>query len=215
MSGDFINERIDLCARYGTSYGEGFSVSHVTDVGGTEHSRIFNPYPKLTYELNFSNGNKDGLAKRVSDLFKRAMGTYSYFRVKHYAEFTTNQRTEPPTPNDQLCTIIAAPSIDNEWVYQIVVWYRNPGPIFPLRIITKPVLNTVRVAVNGIEVTTGFYVDYMRGRIHFLADPGGTVSAGAEFDIPMRFAADYSGVFNNLDVISATVSLIEELDGSR
>lgn len=199
----FLNESIDLCARYGTNFSQSFSVSHYRDVGTSEYSRIFSPYPLLRYELNFANGNVDELANNIIKLFEKAMGTYRPFRVKHYAEFTTNNKTQTPTAIDQ-------PLIDlNNYLYQLVTWYDTPGPESPRRLILKPVVGTVKIAVDGLEVVSGFTVNYNNGTVQFLDDPGGVVTGGAQFDIPMRFEQDYSGVFNNLDVISATVALIE------
>jgi uncharacterized protein (TIGR02217 family) len=213
MAGQFLDERIDLCARYGTSYEEGFVVSHIDDVGGSEYSRFYNPYPKLRYELNYQNGNRDGLAKRITNLYKNAGGTYRYFRVHHYAEFTTNNKTQPPTATDQL--LIATPNDFGYFSYQLTTWYHFPSPAAPRRLITKPVPGTVKVAVGGVEPDSSlYYIDDQLGTVNFYSDPGGSVTAGCEFDIPMRFAADYSGVFNNLNVLSASVSLIEVLDAS-
>lgn len=199
----FLNERIDTCARYGTAYSESFQVTHYRDIGTSEYSRIFGPYPLLRYELNYSNGNMDALAKSISDLFKKTLGTYRPFRVKHYAEFTTHNKTETPTPVDQLLIDL------NNDLYQLVTWYDTPGPESPRRLILKPIVGTVRIAVDGVEVVSGFTINYNNGTVQFLAPPVGVVTGGAEFDIPMRFEEDYSGVFNNLNVISATVALVE------
>jgi uncharacterized protein (TIGR02217 family) len=62
------------------------------------------------------------------------------------------------------------------------------GPDAWLRRITKPVAGTVRVAVDGIE-TTPAAVDTATGRVTLGAPPapGAQVTAGFEFDIPVRF----------------------------
>lgn len=205
MAGTFLNEQISLCARYGSSYSESFDVSHYEDIGKNEYSHIFSPYPQLGYELSFVNGDKEGLAREISDLYKKAMGTFRPFRVKHYAEFTTHNKTQAPTALDQRLIDLL------NFKYQLVTWYDTPGSQAPRRLILKPVQDSVLIAIDGIEVFTGYTVNYINGTIQFDADPGGVVTGGCEFDIPMRFAADYSGVFNNLDVISATVSLKEIL----
>ncbi len=213
MAGDFIDVRIDLCARYGTSFEEGFTVAHVNDIGGSEYSRLYHPYPKLRYELHYENGNRDGLAKSITNLFKRALGTFHYFRVHHYAENTTNNKTEPPTALDQEMKYIGLAGANYE--FQLQTLYGTAGQVpMPRRTITKPRPGTVRVALGGAEIpATDFTVNYTTGRVIILVQPIGPITAGCEFDIPMRFEADYSGVFNNLNVQSATVALIEVLDG--
>ena len=65
------------------------------------------------------------------------------------------------------------------------------------RPIVKPVAGTVRAAVNGIEKTAGtdFTVDTAAGTVTFLAGhvPGNgqAVTAGFQFDVPVRFDTDY------------------------
>lgn len=64
------------------------------------------------------------------------------------------------------------------------------------RDIVKPVAGTVKVAVDGIDKspTTDFAVDVATGRVTFLAGSvpavGQVVSAGFEFDCPVRFDTD-------------------------
>jgi uncharacterized protein (TIGR02217 family) len=65
-----------------------------------------------------------------------------------------------------------------------------------MREISKPVIHSVRVAVAGVERTAGahFAIDGNAGRILFLAghipEPGQSVTAGFEFDVPVRFDTD-------------------------
>lgn len=61
------------------------------------------------------------------------------------------------------------------------------------RRIRKPVAGTVRVAVAGVELDGGeFAVDAATGEVTLAAAPpvGAAVTAGFEFDVPVRFDAD-------------------------
>ncbi len=60
------------------------------------------------------------------------------------------------------------------------------------REITKPVVSSVRVAVGGNELVSGWSIDGASGTIYFDAPPlsGEIVSAGFEFDCVVRFGAD-------------------------
>ena len=84
-----------------------------------------------------------------------------------------------------------------------------------LRDITKPVASSVRVAVDSIELDEGWQVDAASGEIHFNTAPSvtQTVTAGFEFDCPVRFESDQiTGVieaFGAGRVVS--VSLVELL----
>ncbi|WP_029354105.1 DUF2460 domain-containing protein [Bosea sp. 117] len=66
-----------------------------------------------------------------------------------------------------------------------------------VRPIVKPVAGTVRVAVGGAEVAAGtaFTVDAATGLVTFLpghAPPSGAaVTAGFQFDVPVRFDTDF------------------------
>lgn len=61
------------------------------------------------------------------------------------------------------------------------------------RVIAKPVEGTVRVAVDGVELSASeFAVDPATGMVALEAPPapGAAVTAGFEFDTPVRFDAD-------------------------
>jgi uncharacterized protein (TIGR02217 family) len=63
-----------------------------------------------------------------------------------------------------------------------------------VRPIQKPVGGTVRVAVAGVEQAIGpaFTCDPTTGLVTFAAPPppGAAVTAGFEFDVPVRFDTD-------------------------
>ena len=65
-----------------------------------------------------------------------------------------------------------------------------------VRKITKPVAGTVLVAVDGVEQAAGsaFLVDPADGVVRFepgyIPAPGSSVTAGFEFDVPVRFDTD-------------------------
>jgi uncharacterized protein (TIGR02217 family) len=63
-----------------------------------------------------------------------------------------------------------------------------------LRPIAKPVAATIRIAVDGVERTigAGLAVDETTGLVTFAAAPanGAAITAGFEFDVPVRFDSD-------------------------
>jgi uncharacterized protein (TIGR02217 family) len=72
-----------------------------------------------------------------------------------------------------------------------------PGnPLAMPRVVAKPVSGTVRVAVDGVERTSGvaFDADATTGTVTFAAGhvpaSGAAVTAGFEFDLPVRFDTD-------------------------
>ena len=60
------------------------------------------------------------------------------------------------------------------------------------RAIAKPVAGSVRIALGGVEQLSGWSVDATTGVIIFNTAPGSSVAitAGFEFDVPVRFDAD-------------------------
>ena len=61
-----------------------------------------------------------------------------------------------------------------------------------LRPITSPVAGSVRVALDGVEHSTGWAVDGATGIVSFATAPaaGAAVTAGFMFDVPVRFESD-------------------------
>jgi uncharacterized protein (TIGR02217 family) len=60
------------------------------------------------------------------------------------------------------------------------------------RAIAKPVAGSIKVAVDGVPVTEGWRCDDTTGIVTFDAAPaiGASVTAGFEFDVPVRFDTD-------------------------
>ena len=60
------------------------------------------------------------------------------------------------------------------------------------RTIAKPVAGSILVAVDGAPVTEGWSCDDTTGLVTFAAAPevGAAITAGYEFDIPVRFDSD-------------------------
>ena len=60
------------------------------------------------------------------------------------------------------------------------------------RPITRPVTGSVRVAVAGVELMSGWSVDVATGLVGFVVPPanGAAVTAGFLFDVPVRFDTD-------------------------
>jgi len=205
MARPFLEEQISLDARYGSSFTETYDVQNTEDASG-DYGKLLSPYPKLRYDLNFANCQTEYLAKALRDLYHRCAGTFGGFRLKHYVDFTTNNYTQAPTHTDQILVPITTK------IFQLVRWY---GPqnvaTSPRRLIRKPVTGTVKIGVAGALVTTGFTIDHTTGLVTFASVPGGQVTGGCEFDIPVRFEAGYSGNYNTANVISANLSVVELL----
>lgn len=81
------------------------------------------------------------------------------------------------------------------------------------RVIAKPVSGTVKIALNGTPALSGWTVDTTTGIVTFASAPGSgvAVTAGFEFDVPVRFDSDMIDValkFERLGSIQS-IPLIE------
>ena len=75
--------------------------------------------------------------------------------------------------------------------FQLVTTYLSGGTTV-IRPIKKPVFGTTLIGVAGAQVTTGFTVNATTGIVLFTVAPttGQILTAGTEFDVPVRFGDD-------------------------
>jgi uncharacterized protein (TIGR02217 family) len=121
--------------------------------------------------------------------FEARQGQLFGFRWKDWADYKSSAPTENPDYRDQIIGIGDGATR----VYQIYKVYRS-GLQDYRRPITKPLLGTVSCGVQGEALieTLHFTVDYATGLVTFVDAPdiGVEVTAGYEFDVPVRFDAD-------------------------
>ena len=138
----------------------------------------------------------------VIGFFEERRGRLHAFRWKDHADFRSGPPLSSPQPEDQRIGTgdgVAAS-------YPLIKLY-GAGTTAYVRPITKPVAGTVRIAVAGVEKAVGvdFTVDTLTGLVTFLpgAIPGAgePVTAGFEFDVPVRFDSDMLTI--NLDAFAA------------
>ncbi|MEJ8573117.1 DUF2460 domain-containing protein [Microbaculum marinum] len=121
--------------------------------------------------------------------FEERRGRAYGFRWRDWSDYKSCAPLGTPGPDDQ--TIGTGDGTTA--TFQLVKTYG--GAHLPwVRTITKPVSGTVRVAVDAVEQTEGadFSVDATTGQVTFSSPPaaGLAVTAGFEFDVPVRFDTD-------------------------
>jgi uncharacterized protein (TIGR02217 family) len=86
--------------------------------------------------------------------------------------------------------------------------YESASQAWVRRTVT-PVAGTVRDALAGAEQLSGWSVDAATGVVTFAVAPaaGVLVSAGFEFDVPVRFDTDRLDVTWDLDRLGSTASI--------
>lgn len=121
--------------------------------------------------------------------FEARRGRMHGFRWKDWADYKSCLPSKRPSPTDQLI----GTGDGEQLVFSLSKTYRSGEQTYTRRI-TKPVSGTVVVAVarDPKVETLEFSVDAERGEITFVVPPdiGVPVSAGFEFDVPVRFDTD-------------------------
>ena len=124
----------------------------------------------------------------VLSFFEARRGSLFAFRFRDPFDFKSCRPGEAVSPLDQ-----AIGTGDGERTeFQLLKRHGDEAEAYE-RPITKPVAGTVRVAVGGVERASpaDFSVDHLTGMVTFapgaVPGTGAAVTAGFEFDVPVRF----------------------------
>lgn len=122
--------------------------------------------------------------------FEARHGRLYGFRWKDRADFKSCAPGAAVTATDQAI----GTGDGTTSAFQLVKAYASGGASYS-RTIGKPVAGSLRLAVDGVEVAEGtdFLMDVSTGIVSFGIAPlsGAVVSAGFEFDVPVRFDTDF------------------------
>lgn len=145
----------------------------------------------------------------VLAFFEERRGRFHSFRWRDGLDFSSGGAA--PLPTDQVFG-----EGDGEQVeFQLSKRYGADFDPYD-RPITKPVEGSVRVAFDGVEQVSGWTVDDTTGVVSFLLPPGEgvVISAGFQFDVPVRFDTDRLDVeLTGFDAAEApAIPLIEVLE---
>jgi uncharacterized protein (TIGR02217 family) len=121
--------------------------------------------------------------------FEARRGQIYGFRWKDWSDYKSCPASRAPGPDDQLIGI----GNGTAKVFSLRKTYVSGQQSYE-RPIVKPVAGTIRVAVAGVPKveSTDFVVDVTTGSITLTVAPGvgARVTAGYEFDVPVRFDTD-------------------------
>jgi len=78
-----------------------------------------------------------------------------------------------------------------------------------VRTIAKPVVGSVMIALNGSPQASGWSVDSTTGLVTFATAPGSgvAITAGFEFDVPVRFDTDALDVTLGIERLGSITSI--------
>lgn len=147
-------------------------------------------HARRAYNAGYGVRSLDDLHAVIA-FFEERRGRLYGFRWKDHADWRSSPPETVPTSSDQIIGTGDGVAVGFQlakrygWLYQP---YTRP--------ITKPVADTVSVAVAGILQTEGvaYDLDPATGLVTFrlahIPPPGAPVTAGFAFDVPVRFDTD-------------------------
>ena len=209
MSQPFHNHRFPSAISLRSRGGPQRRTEIVTLSSGHEQRNTRWADSRRRYEAGYGMASLDDVHK-VLAFFEQQRGRLYGFRWKDHSDFKSCKPSATPGPDDQQIGI--GDGVQTR--FQLIKTYGTGQDAYP-RAITRPVVGTVLVSVNGAAQTqtTDFAVDAGIGVIDFVTAPpmGATISVGFEFDVPVRFEQDTIEL--NLDAFNAgqipDITLIE------
>lgn len=155
------------------------------------------------YDVAYGIRRADDLAAVVA-FFEARNGRLHGFRFKDWADFKSCLPSQTPVSTDQ--PIGAGNGSTN--TFQLAKRYTSGAQSWT-RAITKPVAGTVAIALNGTPQASGWSVSTTTGLITFTTAPaaGVAITAGFEFDIPVRFDTDVLDVTLDLERLGSINSI--------
>jgi uncharacterized protein (TIGR02217 family) len=162
----------------------------VTLGSGREERNARWAHARRRYDAGFGVRSLAALSAVIA-FFEERRGRLHGFRFKDRMDYRSSAAGGPTSATDQALGLGSGAQA----VFQLSKTYGGLHAPY-VRLIAKPVVGTVKVAVSGVAKVEGadFSVDHATGIVTFLpgsipAD-GEAVSAGFEFDVPVRFDTD-------------------------
>lgn len=189
----YHNVRFPISIEYSSKGGPGWSTVVIEGDGGQEVRISRLAQARHQFNAAFMVTKYDDLATLKAFFMARKGATYA-FPFKDWADFSSNaDGRSTPGYEDQVCS---GDVDDSNRDFQLVKVYESDY-VTRTRKITKPVSGTVRVAKNGSELLSGWSVDLLTGIVNLTTppSPGDVITAGFEFDVPVRFGIEADALF--------------------
>ena len=172
---------------FGSSAGPRFRTEVVETASGHERRNQLWADGRAEYDISTGLRAQADLVELLA-FFRARQGHAFGFRFRDWLDNSSAASpADPITPFDQTIGTGDGATI----AFALTKTYGTP-PDAQVRRITRPVPGSLRIAVDGTELTTGWSLDTNRGIVTFDTPPaaGSTITAGFRFDVPVRFADD-------------------------
>lgn len=184
----FHEVRFPASLSFGSVGGPERRTEIVTLTNGFEERNTPWAHSRRRYDAGVGMRSLDDVATLIA-FFEARQGQLYGFRWKDWSDYKSGLASAEPTFSDQ--TIAMGDGIEASW--QLTKSYRS-GEARYVRPITKPVVGTVKIAIAGAELveTIHYTVDAATGIVTFdhPPDEGAEITAGYEFDVPVRFDSE-------------------------
>ena len=185
---DFHEVRFPAAISFGSSGGVERRTEVVRLVNGFEERNTPWEQSRRRYDAGLGTRTLDDL-DAVLAFFEARRGMLHGFRWKDWLDHESCQPSGAPAATDQRI----GTGDGAQAVFQLVKHYA-PGLNGYARPIAKPIAGTVQVAIDGAVQAEGpdYAVGAASGEITFATAPaaGAAITAGFEFDVPVRFDTD-------------------------
>jgi uncharacterized protein (TIGR02217 family) len=172
---------------------------------GAEERNASWAHSRRRYDVAYGIRRADDLAAVVA-FFEARNGRLHGFRFKDWADYRSCLPSQVTSPLDQ----ILGSGDGVATAFQLVKHYVSGAQSWT-RTIAKPVAGSVRVALDGVELAPedGWTLDAATGIVTFAAAPeaGVAITAGFEFDVPVRFDSDRLEVTLDLERLGSIASI--------
>jgi uncharacterized protein (TIGR02217 family) len=155
------------------------------------------------YDVSYGIRRADDLAAVVA-FFEARGGRLHGFRFRDWSDYRSGPPSQTPSPLDQPI----GTGDGTTTAFQLVKRYASGAQAW-VRSIAKPVAGSVRVALGGVEQLSDWSVSTTTGVVTFATPTtaGVAVTAGFEFDVPVRFDSDVIEVTLDLERTGSITSI--------
>lgn len=184
----FHEVRFPTALSFGSIGGPERRTDVVTLASGFEERNTPWAHSRRRYDAGIGLRSMDDIDALIA-FFEARRGQMFGFRWKDWSDFKSCKPSLSVSTTDQV--IGTGDGVQAEFGLSKVY---SSGDASYAREITKPVDGSVRIALDGVEQVAGddFVVDPATGVVTIFAEPlaGVSVTAGFEFDVPVRFDTD-------------------------
>ncbi|WP_299739271.1 DUF2460 domain-containing protein [uncultured Roseobacter sp.] len=184
----FHEVRFPATLSFGSVGGPERRTDVVTISNGYEERNSPWAHSRRRYDAGMGMRSLDDIETLIA-FFEARFGQLFAFRWKDWSDYRSSKPSQDITAFDQ--TLGAGDGVQT--IFSMIKTYQS-GTYEYVRPISKPVSETIQVGVAGVALqeTIDYTVDLTSGEITFVQAPGvgEAVTAGFEFDVPVRFDTD-------------------------